>query len=160
MELQMGTGRNFARHALLVGAACYVAMTSALALALAPALAESVGSPGEHVTVQEDSPYTIRRQIIERRNTSLMDVQQTTVSKGVTYSDLDLSKDWDVAILKDRAKKAASDVCRVADSRSDIPFSRPINLVPDCVTSARRQALADVDRIVADARTGRTFAAK
>jgi UrcA family protein len=150
MELQM-MGRRIARRSLMITAACCVAMTSALA---AP-----VGSPSEQVTVQEDSPYTVRQQEIER-NASLMEVWQTSVSKGVTYSDLDLSKDSDVQILKDRARKAAQDVCREADRRAESPFDRRINYVPDCLASARRQALAQVNRIVADARTGQTVAAR
>jgi UrcA family protein len=147
----MATGRSVARQLLMITAACCVAMTSALA--------DPVGSQGEQVTVQEDSPYTVRQQVIERGNMSKMEVRQTSASKGVTYSDLDLLKDSDVAILKDRAREAAKDVCREADRRAESPFDRRINNVPDCLTSARRQALADVNRIVADARTGRALAA-
>jgi UrcA family protein len=147
----MVTGRSVARRSLVITTACCVAMTSALA---APA-----GSPGEQLLVQ-DSPYTVRQDVIERGNMSKMEVRQTSVSKGVNYSDLDLSKDSDVEILKDRARKEAQDVCREADRRAESPFDRRINNVPDCLTNARRQALADVNRIVADARTGRTLAAK
>jgi UrcA family protein len=151
MELQMATGRSVASRSLVITAACCVAMTSALA---AP-----VGSPGEQVTVK-GAPYTVRQQVIERGNMSKMELRQTSVSKGVIYSDLDLSKDSDVEILKDRARKVALDVCREADRRAESPVDRRIGVVPDCVTGAKRQAMADVNRIVADARTGRTLAAK
>jgi hypothetical protein len=46
------------------------------------ALADPAKSPGEQVTVQEDSPYTVRQQVIERGNASQMEVRQTSVSKG------------------------------------------------------------------------------
>jgi len=152
MELRMAKGRSVARCSLMIAAACCVAMTSAVA--------DPARSPGEQVTVQEDSPYTVRQQVIERGNSSKMEVRQTSASKGVTYSDLDLSKDTDVEILKDRAREAARDVCREADRRAEFPFDRRINNVPNCFISARRQAMADVNRIVADARTGQTVAAK
>jgi UrcA family protein len=152
MELQMTTGQSVVRLSLLITAACCVAMTSALA--------DSAGSPGEQVTVEQDSPYTVRHEVIRRDNTSIMELRRTSVSKGVTYSDLNLSKDSDVEILKDRAREAARDVCREANRRPVSPFDRRINNIPDCVTIARRQALVDVNRIVADARTGQTLAAK
>jgi UrcA family protein len=107
----------------------------------------------------EDTPYTVRQQVIERGNISKMEVLETSASKAVTYSDLDLSKDADVAILKERARKAASDVCREADRHVD-PLYRRIRAEPDCVTSAKQQALANVNRIVADARADRALAAK
>jgi UrcA family protein len=88
-----------------------------------------------------------------------MEVRQTSVSRGVSYSDLDLSKDSDVGILRDRAREAALDVCRQADRRAGSLINRPLNPSPNCVTTAKQQALADVNRIVANARATRTVAA-
>jgi UrcA family protein len=153
MELRMATRRSGAYRFVLIMAACGAAMTSAQA---APA-----ASQDEQVTVQ-DTPYTVRQEEVGRTvsNMSQMKVRQTSVSRGVTYSDLDLSKDSDVAVLKDRAKNAAWDVCRQAERRPASPLDRHIGVEPDCVTNARRQAVADVNRIVADARAGRMVAAK
>jgi UrcA family protein len=150
MELQMATGRTGLCRLLLAAAACCSAVEFAQA---APA-----GAPGEQIIVQ-DAPYTVRQQVTERGNMSKMEVRQTSVSTGVTYSDLDLSKDSDVAILKDRARQAARDVCRQADRRAISPFDRPLWPAPDCVSSAKQQAMADVNRIVANARVARTVAA-
>ena len=152
----MATGRSIACGSMLITAACCVAMASALT----SALAASAGSPDEQVTVQHDGPYTVSREVIERGNMSKMELRETSVSKGVLYSDLDLSKDSDVEILKDRAREAARDVCRQADSRAESPLDRKIGVVPDCLTNAKRQAMADVNRIVEDARSGRAVAAK
>ena len=148
----MARGRSVTRFSMMIAAACCVAMT--------PALAAPAESPDEQVTVQHDGPYTVRHEVIERGNMSKMELRETSVSKGVLYSDLDLSKDSDVEILKDRAREAARDVCRQADSRAESPLDRKIGVVPDCLTNAKRQAMADVNRIVEDARSGRAVAAK
>jgi UrcA family protein len=149
MELRMATGRVGLCRLLLV-AACCGAVESTQA---AP------GSPDEQVTVVQDTPYTVRQEVTERGNMSKMEVRQTSVSRGVSYSDLDLSKDSDVAILKDRIRTAALDVCRQADRRAGSLINRPLWPAPDCVTSAKQQAKADVNRIVANARSARTVAA-
>ena len=145
----MATGR-YGLSRLLMVAACCSAIQSAQA---APA------SPDEQVTVVQDTPYTVRQQVIERGNMSKMEVRQTSVSRGVSYSDLDLSKDSDVSILRDRARTAAMDVCRQADQRAGSLINRPLHPSPNCVTTAKQQALADVNKIVADARSGRMVAA-
>jgi UrcA family protein len=127
------------------------------------AQAAPASSAEEQVTVQTDGPYTVQRQVIPPATSRMseMEIHKTSVSRGVTYSDLDLSKDSDVAILKDRAREAASDVCRQADRRgeAEAPASRPLMSSPSCVNTARQQAMANVNRIVADARAGRTVAA-
>ncbi len=145
----MATGR-YGISRLLLAAACYSAIQSAQA---APA------SPDEHVTVVQDTPYTVRQQVTERGNMSMMEIRQTSVSRGVSYSDLDLTKDSDVAILRDRARTAAIDVCRQADQRAGSLINRPLDPSPNCVTTAKQQALADVNKIVANARSGRMVAA-
>jgi UrcA family protein len=146
MELQMAIGRNIA--ALLIIAACGVTG------------AEAAPPTDEQVTVQ-DTPYTIHREVTPRTigNMSEMEIHKTTASRDVVYSDLDLSKDSDVAVLKDRARAAATDVCRQADRQADVPFSRPLIASPNCVATAKQQAMANVNRIVAEARAGRTVAA-
>lgn len=149
MELRMTTGRSGVSR-LLLAAACCCAVQSAQAAS---------GSPDEQVTVVQDTPYTVRQQVTERGNMSKMEVRQTSVSKGVSYSDLDLSKDSDVAILRDRAREAALDVCRQAERRAGSLINRPLDPSPNCVTTAKQQALGDVNRIVANARSTRTVAA-
>ena len=150
MELRMATRRTDLCRLLLAAAACCGAIEFAQA---AP------GSPDEHVTVQQDAPYTVRQEVTEQGNMSKMEVRQTTVSTGVSYSDLDLSKESDIAILKDRIRTAAMDVCRQADRRAGSLINRPLYPSPDCVSSAKQQARADVNRIVANARAPRTVAA-
>ena len=149
----MAPQQNGARKWLFIAAAWCATVT--------PALSASSGSPGEQVTVQ-DAPYTVREQVIEPSigNMSKMELRQTSVSKNITYSDLDLSKEADVTILQDRARQAAWDVCHQAERRAEAALYRSVGVEPDCVTSARQQALADVNRIVADARAGRTSAAR
>ena len=135
--------------------ACGVA---ALCFGLTPAFAASTAD--EQVTVQ-DAPYTVQRQMLDRpfgSNMSMMREERTTASKGVSYSDLDLSRDSDVVILKERAKEAAQDVCREANRHAGSQLYLPDERAPGCVADARKQALANVNRIVADARAGRTLA--
>ena len=130
----------------------------ALCFGLTPAIAAS--AVDEQVTVQ-DAPYTVQRQLLDRpfgSNISMMREEKTTASKRVSYSDLDLSRDSDVVILKERAKMAAQDVCREANRRAGSPLYLADERAPGCVADARKQALANVNRIVADARAGRTVA--
>ena len=130
----------------------------ALCFGLAPAIAASTAA--EEVTVQ-DAPYTVQRQMLDRpfgSNMSTMREEKTTASKGVAYSDLDLTRDSDVVILKARAKAAALDVCREANRHAGSPLYLADERAPGCVADARKQALANVNRIVADARSGRTVA--
>lgn len=138
---------------LLLVAACFCAIQSAQA---APA-----SSPDEEVTVQQDGPYTVQRAVTKPAisRMSETEIHKTSVSTGVSYSDLDLSKDSDVAILRDRARTAAMDVCRQADRRAGSLINRPLDPSPNCVTTAKQRALADVNRIVANARSGRVVAA-
>jgi len=131
----------------------------ALCFGTAPALAAPAGD--EQVTVQDAAPYTVHRQMLDRpfgSNMSMMREEKTSASKGVTYSDLDLSRDSDVILLKARAKAAAVDVCREANRRAGSPLYLADERAPGCVADAQKQALANVNRIVADARAGRTVA--
>lgn len=131
---------------------------AALCLGTAPAFAAPAAD--EQVIVQ-DAPYTVQQQMLDRpldSNMSMVREQKTMVARGVTYSDLDLSRDSDVVLLKERAKAAALDVCREANRRAGSPLYLPDESAPGCAVKARQQALANVNRIVADARAGRTVA--
>jgi len=133
---------------------------AALCFGVTPTLAAPAGD--EQITVQ-DAPYTVQRQMLDRPfggNMSIMREEKTTASKGVSYSDLDLSRDSDVVILKARAKEAALDVCREANRQAGSPLYLADERTPGCVRDAQKQALANVNRIVADARSGRTIARK
>jgi len=117
--------------------------------------------PDEVITAR-DGPYTVRQETIQPlirnpRNKSEMEVRQTTVSKDVAYSDLDLSKDADVATLQERVRTAAIDVCREADRRAE--FARwPVNVGFNCVADAKLRAKMIVKQAVADARSRRGVA--
>ena len=135
--------------------ACGVA---ALCLGAAPALAAPAA---DEAVIVQDPPYTVHRQMLDPpfgSNMSMMREEKTTASRGVAYSDLDLSRDSDVIILRERAKMAAVDVCREANRHAGSPLYLPDERAPGCVANARKEALANVNRIVADARAGRTVA--
>jgi UrcA family protein len=139
--------------------ACGVtALCFGLGFGLAPALAAPAD---EQVSVQDDAPYTVQRRMLDGpfgSTSSMMREEKTSVSKGVAYSDLDLSRDPDVILLKARAKAAAVDVCREANRRAGSPLYLADERAPGCVADAQKQALANVNRIVADARSARTLA--
>lgn len=74
-----------------------------------PAAAKQVTEPGAYVRVF--APYVIKRKNGQRN------VQTLSVSRNVTFHDLDLTSSGDAAVLEQRIIQATQDVCREVDSR-------------------------------------------
>lgn len=102
----------------------------------------------EQVTV--NGPYTIRQQTLTRNLSGLPEDVQTTVEIGVSYADLDFSKQADVDTMRDRLRKAARDSCRLVHRNPHILGYVPTEQA-DCVRTATLQSLAELDEIRATA---------
>jgi len=100
--------------------------------------------------VRVDAPYTIRVQPLTRYLGGQMQETRITVESNVSYAGLDFSKQADVDAMKDRLRKAARDNCRELDRR--FPSSVYIQVgSTDCVKTATRQSLAQLNEIRASA---------
>jgi UrcA family protein len=97
----------------------------------------------EQVTVA--GPYTVTRQDIGRiaGTGGWEEKEKLSVSKQVSYSDLDLSKPTDVDVLKDRVKHAARDVCRELSRRFPATIYIPVDS-DNCVHDATKDGLTKV----------------
>lgn len=83
-------------------------VSAAILLALAsPAVSQQASEPSEDVIVF--APYVVKKENGPRN------AQIITVSRKVNYHDLDLAKPADVAVLEQRVKQSAEDVCRELD---------------------------------------------
>lgn len=86
---------------------CSIALV-ALALGAGAGRALAADIPQERVTVQ--GPYTIRHMVIPDR-VGRQQTDQVSITQSVSYADLNLSRETDVALLKDRVSRAARDNC-------------------------------------------------
>ena len=73
-----------------------------------------------------------------------------TLSRAVSYSDLDLSRPADAAELERRVKDAAHDVCNKLYRRFP-RYNSVISVDPKCAKDAISEAMASVRTIVTDA---------
>jgi len=102
----------------------------------------------EEVTVK--APYIIRQQTLTRNLSGLPEEIRTTVESGVSYADLDFSKQADVDTMRDRLRKAAQDSCRQVHRNPHILGYVPTEEAA-CVKTATLQSLAQLDEIRATA---------
>ena len=121
---------KFHKKSILIGATLLLAQSGA---ALSQ---EAARTPNQQFTV--DGPYTIQQ------NTS-SDVAKISISRGVSYADLDLSNSADVDAFKGRVREAAWDVCKQIDSR----YPASASDLNECITTAAHDALQEVRVIVA-----------
>lgn len=108
-----------------------------------PAMAAAI--PDEEVTVH-DAPYTIHRQVFGRPMTGQTQTEEIAITKGVSYADLDLSKEADVDILKERIREAAVDACRQLHRRYPGALNQSTGK-QGCVQGATEQAMAQLDAL-------------
>ncbi|HJT42080.1 MAG TPA: UrcA family protein [Rhizomicrobium sp.] len=99
----------------------------------------------EKVTVT--SPYTIRQQVLTRSLSRQMQIGRISVEQDVSYADLNLSKEADVAVMRQRLKEAAVQGCNELDRRFPRSIYVPVQDT-DCVKDATARALARLDGIL------------
>jgi UrcA family protein len=99
-------------------------------------------APGDEVViVHPDYDYLEKRQLTGRINGEVNPVEYT-ISRPVSFSDLDLSREADYIELRARVRETARDLCyqleaRVPQLRGDSSADR------ECVRNATRNAMRD-----------------
>jgi len=124
-----------------LGAVC------ALAAISATDIAQSSDQVPDQVT--QSGPYVIRKSFTSEPYSAPRTI--TRMSRGISYRDLDLTSDADVAKLEVRVKQTAEEICRQLD-RPPKSISISPKDMKTCVRSASENALADVRAAVASAR--------
>ena len=119
----------------------------ALAAISATDIAQSAIQTPDQVT--SSGPYVIHKSFTSEPYSAPRTT--TRMSRGISYRDLDLASDADVAKLEVRVRRSAEEVCRQLDRPTkSMPVSR--NDMKACVKNASENAMADVRALVASAR--------
>ena len=134
-------------------------LSGAMVLAVAPSKAQPVQStpsaPTEsmHEEVTVYAPYVVRRKVINpmMSKTSSTGLELVSVSRSVSFRDLDLSKPSDVTTLENRVHRAAADACTEIDKRFPTTKYTPVPENQDCVGNAVSEAMITVKQLEAAA---------
>lgn len=121
------------------------------------AQAQDALTPAAKDTAQETTtvypPYVETHKVIHPTGskTSPPAVEATSLSRGVTYSDLDLSQPTGVILLERRVRVAAADVCNELDRRYPKGIYTPVPFYQNCVRTAVAHAMPAVKQLEAAA---------
>ena len=133
--------------------ACGIAIVSVVGLAAAtgPALAQgsSANAASEEITISGPN-YIERRVPLPARRFELVNPQRVTLSRRVSYHDLNLSQPSGAIELEHRINATARDVCRELRQRSPRSLFQVVQS-DDCVRSAVNGGMAQARQIVATA---------
>ncbi|MDE2463602.1 MAG: UrcA family protein [Alphaproteobacteria bacterium] len=125
-----------------VGSARLVAL---FGLLMITGLSVAHAQPAETVTVTV--PRSVQQTIIAGRSPSTgAPIEETTIARTVSYSDLDLAKTADANELKARVEAAAKDVCMELDKL--YPFE---DKDPTCAEKSAEKAMVQVDTAISEA---------
>ncbi len=108
--------------------------------------------PGAHEMVEVFAPYVVRREPVRpRRGFNREHLEIISVSRAVSFADLDLAKAEDRTILDSRVKQAAIDACKELDRRYPKQAYVPVPIEQDCVKNATDEAMIQVNELIAAA---------
>ena len=79
----------------------------------------------------------------------LRPIEVVSINRSVSFADLDLSKDSDIAIFHRRIIDAASESCRVLDERYPKNIYIPVSPNEDCAATAAGNAMKIADQVIA-----------
>lgn len=135
-------------------------VSGAMVLAVAPGKAQpaqsTAAAPAEsamHEEVTVYAPYVVRRKVINpmMSKTSSTGLELVSVSRSVSFRDLDLSRPADVTTLENRVHQAAADACTEIDKRFPKTKFTPVPENQDCVGNAVSEAMITVKQLEAAA---------
>lgn len=96
----------------------------------------------ERVIVHPDYDYVEKRQLVGHINGEV-NPQELSISRPVSFSDLDLSRDADFMELQDRVRDTARDLCFQLDARfPELRGDRSADR--ECIRTATRNAMHEV----------------
>jgi len=126
------------------------ALALGMALASAGASAQGfyddsyVNDRGETVIVHPTFDRLQRQQLVGRVNGEV-DPVRLSISREVSYSDLDLSRDSDFSIMRDRIADTAKDLCRELDARDNNAMTGwDLDADRECVRTATADAMSQL----------------
>ena len=89
---------------------------------------------------------------VVKMGTSRSGTGTITITRNVSYHDLDLTKDGDVTTLKQRIDDAARTLCRQLDKHYSTPQWSNLPADRNCRRNATATAMAEADMVIAGAR--------
>lgn len=122
----------------------HLALSSLLGVAFAMAGSAAYAQPIETITVT--APRVVQQTVTTGRSPTGTPVETTTISRAISFADLDLSKTKDAAELKMRVRNTAKDLCTELDKLYPL---QPKD--PDCVRKSTDRAMVQVNNAIADA---------
>ena len=123
-----------------------LAAASTLALLAAPAFAQNYSDKPQYG--EDDIIIVAPRPGGDRDSATGAPVETLTEQRAIETKDLDLRDDGDVHELYRRIDRTVAAACRSVQSRLDVPLDSNRT----CMHDAREDALAQADRLIADAR--------
>jgi UrcA family protein len=139
---------NSTRDQLMFAAAMGVFLCGFVS-ASSPAVAQAGPEASEQVIIR--SPYVVRREPAPRSTapTGFSNPELISLSRTVSYADLDLSKPSGVAELQTRVRNTAIQVCQELNAKYPRTGGQYIYASTDCVRKATDDGMGVVRQITA-----------
>ena len=121
-----------------------------LLIASGPALAmDHPAKAGLHERVKVTAPYTVHERVASRwLSDDMLPLTVISVSRPVSYADLDLARTADAMRLRHRVRVAAKQVCAELTRRFPPEAFMPTPNAQNCVGTTTRRALLAANRAI------------
>ncbi len=122
-------------------------VTAAIALAAVPLLAHAKDKVIYDPMIVEDDIIVVaphERYITRDRNAVSGRSEEVTVQQVVYSNDLDLRRDYDVELLRERIRQTAIEACDVAERGENLSLTTD----RECVREAMRDAMAQAESLI------------
>jgi len=118
-----------------------------------PAIAQQTSAkPEPRTEITVIAPYVVRHQVVGRETGGVhLPIEVISVSRNVSYADLDLAKHSDAAELEKRISDTAKAACDELNSLYPNNLYPPVPSDQNCVKSARDQAMTVAKLVIAAA---------
>lgn len=140
-EVSVRLFHSLALSALFVGAA-----TTGHSLAQSSNRQSPKFEEERYETLTVYAPYVVRRQVVNpmMSKASSTGLQLVSISRAVSFADLDLSDPDQVKQLEGRVGMAAQDACAEIDKKFPRTRYRPVPENQDCIGNAKKAAMVAV----------------
>ena len=133
-----------------------LALIGASLMISGPTLAQpgqSAEPPAAYEMVTVYAPFVVRHRPASgtMSRAGSRGLELVSVSRSVSFHDLDLGKPIDAEILENRVHRAAVDACAELDKRFPKSIYTPVPEKQDCVGNAVNQAMVSVKQLIASA---------
>ena len=124
-----------------------------LLIAGGPALAmDHPAKTGPHEKVRVTAPYTVHERVASRwLSDDMLPLTVISVSRPVSYADLDLARTADAMRLRHRVRVAAKQACAELTRRFPPDAFMPTPKAQHCVGTTTRRGLLAANRVIAAA---------